>query len=80
MKNGLIINEYGNKFWYKDNLLHKEDGPAVILSDGSKEWWFEGKLHRTDGPAFIDSDGFEAWYLNGKQLIREEWLAALGKK
>jgi hypothetical protein len=77
MRNGLIIDQFGAKRWYKNNLLHRTDGPAVIWADSYKAWYFEGKYHRTDGPAFIGADGSEAWYLNDKQLTHEEWLAAV---
>ena len=48
------INEYGNKFYYKDRemtILHREDGPAYETTDGYKAWHINGKLHREDGPA-----------------------------
>ena len=25
--------------WYRNDMLHREDGPAVINADGSQEWW-----------------------------------------
>lgn len=34
MKNGLIINKVGNKFWFKNDLLHNNHGPAVEFTDG----------------------------------------------
>jgi hypothetical protein len=79
MKNGLII-EYGDQCWYKNDLRHREDGPAIIGSNGTKKWYFEGKLHRTDGPAVIYSWGSKYWYLNGKLLTHEKWLIVLGLK
>ena len=33
----------GNKYWYIDNNLHREDGPAVELGDGTKYWFLNGK-------------------------------------
>jgi hypothetical protein len=80
MRNGLFIDNFGTKRWYKNDLRHKEDGPAVIYPDGAKFWYFEDKIHRTDGPAIIHSDGHKEWHLNGKELTHEKWLAALGKK
>jgi hypothetical protein len=80
MKNGLIITEYGGKLWYKNDLLHRTDGPAIIYLYGYRAWYFEGKLHRTDGPAVIYPDGDEYWYLNGKEMAHEEWLVVLGHK
>ena len=38
-----------SRFWYINGLVHREDGPAVIVElDGNciQEWWIEGKLIR----------------------------------
>ena len=76
MKNGIVINKYGTKFHYKDDKLHREDGPAVIQSTGTVEYWFEGKLHREDGPAVIYSNGAMSYYIKGK-LHREDGPAVI---
>ena len=52
----------GDKHWYKEGKLHREDGPAVEFSDGDKHWYKEGKLHREDGPAVECDNGYKAWY------------------
>jgi hypothetical protein len=44
MKNGLVITKYGTKCWYKNDLLHREDGPAVIFYDGIELYYFNNKL------------------------------------
>ena len=71
MKNGLIIDEYGNKSWYLNDLLHREDGPAVEYVNGYKCWYLNGKLHREDGPAVewdIEyADDYKRWYLDDKE-------------
>jgi hypothetical protein len=41
-KNGLIVDEYRTKRWYKDGKLNREDGPAIEY-DGYKEWYLDGK-------------------------------------
>lgn len=51
MKNGLIVDKYGNKFYYKNDLFHREDGPALDYVNGTKKWFQNGKKHRLDGPA-----------------------------
>ena len=35
MKNGLIVDEKGNLYWYLNDELHREDGPAVIYNEGT---------------------------------------------
>lgn len=34
--NLLILNDNGNKFYYKDNLLHREDGPTIEYVNGDR--------------------------------------------
>jgi hypothetical protein len=29
MKNGLIVNEFGTKYYYLNHMWHREDGPAI---------------------------------------------------
>jgi len=74
MKNGMFVNENGSKEWFKDDLLHREDGPAVECADGGKAWFLNGEVHRVDGPAVEDADGTKAWYLHGiktnEKLVR----------
>ena len=64
LKQGLIVDSDGNQFYFLDNLLHREDGPAVEYTHGLKNWYIHGKLHREDGPA-IEWPGHlvkEWWY------------------
>jgi len=42
MRNGKIIDEHGDTFYYKDDELHRIDGPAVEWWDGRKHWWING--------------------------------------
>lgn len=32
----------GSKFWWLNEELHREDGPAIEWSDGRKEWHLNG--------------------------------------
>ena len=57
----------GNKEWYLNGKLHREDGPAVERANGYKEWRLNDKLHREDGPAVEYASGTKEWYLNGKR-------------
>lgn len=40
IKNGRCVNDNGI-FWYKNNLLHREDGPAIEDRYGNKMWFVE---------------------------------------
>lgn len=61
----------GERYWHRNSVLHREDGPAVIEADGSKQWYRDGRLHRIDGPAIEMADGSKSWFQNG-QLHRED--------
>ena len=65
MKNGLVVDEDGNKFWYKDDEYHREDGPAIEWKDGTKYWYRNGRLHREDGPAAEFNNGGKRWSYKG---------------
>jgi len=62
----------GDRFWYLNGKLHREDGPAVEYADGSKYWYLNGKLHREDGPAMELADGSKSWYLDDKRVSEKE--------
>jgi len=64
-----IVYPNGDKYCFKDNNLHRDDGlPAVIDIDGTKEWWFNGKKHRDNGePAIIRTNGTKEWWVNGNR-------------
>jgi len=57
----------GDKEWWLNGKLHREDGPAFEGSNGTKEWYLDGKRHREDGPALEYADGHKEWYLDGKR-------------
>jgi hypothetical protein len=67
------VYEDGDKHWYLNGKLHREDGPAVERSDGHKSWYLNGKRHREDGPAIEWSDGDKFWCLNDEYLTEEEF-------
>jgi hypothetical protein len=67
MQNGKYIGYNGKEEWFKDDLRHREDGPAIEWFNGDKLWYLNGELHRVDGPARELSNGSKAWYLNGQR-------------
>jgi len=66
MKNGLIIDKLGIKYWYEDDQLHRIDSPACKYANSNKCWYIEGKHHRIDGPAVEYINGSKVWYYQGR--------------
>lgn len=56
--------------YYSNNqdLLHREDGPAIIWPSGRKDWFVNGKRHREDGPAIECSYGHNEYFCLGIQI------------
>ena len=71
MKNGMIVGRDGNRRWYKNGKLHREDGPAVEWA-GSKYWYKDDKLHRENGPACEYASGSKYWWYFGHKAKSEE--------
>ena len=61
------VYDVGDKFWYLNGNLHREDGPAIEYANGDKYWYLNGQHHREDGPAIVSVDGDKFWYLNGER-------------
>jgi hypothetical protein len=57
--------------WYKGDVFHREDGPALEYANGNMEWFLNGERHREDGPAIEYTDGTKEWYRYGT-LHRED--------
>lgn len=66
--NGIKIWADGQIDYYKNDLLHREDGPAVVTARGTVYWMQNGLKHRVNGPAIIHSYGDEEWWINGYQI------------
>jgi hypothetical protein len=65
------VDDNGDRFWYLNGQLHREDGPAVEYDNGTRQWYLNGKLHREDGPAIEYANGVRHWYLNGEGCTEE---------
>jgi hypothetical protein len=57
----------GDKAWYLNGKIHREDGPAIEVANGGKSWYLNGKRHCEDGPAIEWANGEKYWYLNDKR-------------
>jgi hypothetical protein len=60
--------QWGTEYWYLNDKLHREDGPAMKFYAGAKFWYLYGKRHREDGPAIEWANGAEEWWYYGKKL------------
>lgn len=56
---------WGFEYQKTNNMLHRDDGPAVDRNDGTKIWYKNGKIHRENGPALEYSNGDKRWYKHG---------------
>jgi hypothetical protein len=61
------VHESGDKLWYLNGKMHREDGPAIENANGDNHWCLDGKRHREDGPAIETANGYKAWYLKGNR-------------
>ena len=69
-----IIDEDGNKRWYKGGLLHREnDQPAIVVANGDKHWMQNGQWHRVHGPAILFASGYEEYWIDGKMIDFKIW-------
>jgi len=72
IKKELVVDLDGTQAWYLNDKLHREDGPAFVLSNGDKAWFINGKKHRVDGPAIIRANGKQEWWTNGNRISDAE--------
>lgn len=63
-----ISDQDGNRKWYQNGLLHRDDNlPAIECKNGDKYWYQNGLLHRDwDLPARVSVNGNNVWYQNGE--------------
>lgn len=64
-KNGWVHTQDGRNMHYKDGLLHREDGPAVLSPNGDVFFYQNGLLHREGKPCSVLADGSRVWCLYG---------------
>lgn len=57
----------GDQCWCVGEMLHREDGPAVIYVDG--------KRHRESGPAVIETNPIKyIWYINNVKVSETDYM------
>jgi hypothetical protein len=80
LKNGSYFDEEDQTTkWFKDGIIHREDGPAIISPNGNQAWYQNGVFHRVGGPALEMADeNMYQWCQNGL-LHREDGPAVMMK-
>jgi hypothetical protein len=41
--NNPVVDEHGTQYWYRNDQLHREDGPAEIWTNGIQRWYWRGR-------------------------------------
>lgn len=76
------VNRVGNKYWYLNDKLHRENGPAIEYVVGSYYWYLNGKVHRENGPAielvnYVSGTKHRCWYLNDERYSESDYWKEL---
>ena len=74
MKDSKEIYRDGIILCKRGDLLHCEDGPAVVFKNGTKKWFINGKKHREDGPAIEWSNGNMVWCLYDHEYSEQKFI------
>lgn len=71
MRNGLPhsyddqpYHRFGEMYWYKNGLVHRENKPAVICGNYRGYYW-NNKPHNSTGPALYFQNGTTSYYRYG---------------
>jgi hypothetical protein len=77
---GIVEFAGGDKWWYLNGNLHREDGPACEFANGTKNWFLNSLIHREDGPAIEHANGKKHWFLYDMEYFSEnEWKKEVEK-
>ncbi len=57
------------KIFYKKDMYHRDDGPAIEHAYGGKEWWFEGTYIYSNEEVFPIPSFFEDYGADIQEVI-----------
>lgn len=91
LENGNFVDDNGNLLngkinwkiftcWFKQGLLHNENGPAIQYPDYRKDWYVNGEKHIEEKPNAFYQDSDNEWWIEGTQYSEEEFNIYLKKK
>lgn len=58
------------------DIVHRDDGPAIISTGNHHIWVNMGVYHRENGPAIMTPVS-NSWYLNGVTYVEYEYYRAI---
>ena len=68
----LQISSVGTRYWYYNNLTHRDNGPAIEYKNGDKFYYKKGHLSRLDGPSvYIGKNKY--YYINNIIYLKSAW-------
>lgn len=73
MTQGWVTDRAGYKCHYVDDVIHNDNGPAIISYLGTKEWYINGIRHRKNGAAIEWVNGNKSWWYEGK-CLGDSWM------
>lgn len=65
--------------WYKNGILHRDDGPAITAKT-DEFWYYEGKLHRIGGPAVVARGSPRQYWIHGQKLSPKEYKKEMERR
>ena len=72
------VHDNGDIYWYLNDKLHREDGPACEYANGTKEWYLNGKEFTEK--EFLQRTRKHTIIIDGKEIkISEESFNELKK-
>jgi hypothetical protein len=73
---GSIPGVLSKECWYRNGLIHRDDGPAIIYHNGGEVWYQNGQIHREEGPAYTDPQHGRFWFRHDR-LCKSECKSKL---
>ena len=79
-EDGRHLRDDGTWVWYKNQHIHRADGPAILIPRLQQDsnmtryahiWVHNDIIHRNDGPAVVYEDGTTEWFIDGTRVIPE---------
>jgi hypothetical protein len=68
------------EIWYKDGVLHREDGGPAVRHRYNLWWFKDGVPHRLDGPAIVNLGQPKRYYIEGRKYSPKEYKKEIARR